>query len=1145
MTTTLNRPDGWHGRNPDGGPRMQCPSCRATITDGQRFCGACGAALATPCPACGVANPAKARYCAQCGAGLAASILTGPPKPEPFTSAPGSDLPSAEHRQLSILFCDLVESTALSGRLDAEDLRAVLGAYHRCCAETISRAGGYVAKYMGDGVLAYFGYPRAHENNAEQSVRAALALVEAVGKLRPPVGRDFQPLGDGAASDGLQVRVGIATGRVVVGDLIGEGIAQERMVVGQTPNLAARLKELANPGEVVISDATRKLLGGLFEYRDLGATLLKGFTGPVPAFQVLWPSQFQSRFDARHEGGLAPLCDRTQELALLLDLWNQSKAGSGHAVLITGEPGIGKSRLVAALLQATASTPHFCLRCYGSQHYEHSAFHPILANFQHRAGFAHKDTPEEKLAKLEALLGRSDATEEEIALAADLLSLPYPGCARLAGLNPQRRHEKTLEAFMRPIERLTAQRPVLIVWEDVHWVDPSSLEVIKLRIERIARQRVMVVLTARPGFAAPWLERGDVTLMPLTRLGSNDAASLIGSVTEGKPLPDDLLAQIVARSDGVPLFIEELTKSILESGLLRDEGGRYVATAPDARAAIPATLHDSLTARLDRLAPWRDVVQIGAALGREFAFDLLRAIADLPDPRLRKALDQLVRSELVFCRGAPPDAVYVFKHALVQDTASQMMLRGERQQLHARIVAVLESQFAEIVLTQPERVGQHCVEAALFDKAIRYWLTASRHALARSTTQEAVALLRKGLGLLPQVADEARREQLELDLQIALGQALGAAEGYAATEADEAYSRARELCSRIGRPRQLVPVFYGQFLLHIHRLDMAWVRKHGEEACRLGDANDDPVLQWLGGRMCGSLLSQTGEFAAARPHLERSVMLSEFVDQESAGTLPPEGPKVGVLFHLCRVLCCLGYLDQARQRLNELMIEARARPTFALFLGLSGACILDWCVRSVAGECLERADELLSISIEQGLAQGRAWANLFRGRAIAVMGSPSEAIPLLTSGLANYRALGIVVGLPMFLTSLAEAYGLAGQPEAGLERLAEAEQVARTTESQWPLAETLRLRGSLLRDGEDFAAAEESFLASLDLARQQEARLWELRTATSLADLWRARGRGDEARELLAPIVAWFSEGADLKVVRQARELLSGEPAAR
>jgi class 3 adenylate cyclase len=572
----------------------------------------------------------------------------------------------AERRQLTVMFCDLVGSTALSARLDPEDLRAVIGAYHRCVAKVIGRGGGFVAKYMGDGVLAYFGYPRADEHDAERAVRAALKLVGKVAGLNT------------VAAAPLQLRVGIATGLVVVGDLVGSGEAQERGVVGETPNLAARLQALAEPGVVVIAPSTRRLTRGLFEYVDLGAVELKGLNPPVAVSRVLRASPAESRFEALHGRDLTPLVGRDEELALLTRRWQHAKAGEGRVVALIGEPGIGKSRLAQAMLQQPAGDPRTRLRYFCSPHHQASALHPFITQLEHAAGFNRVDLPEARLAKLEALLARSNAGAEEIGFIAERMSVPTGDKYRLPDLTPQRRKEKTFEALLAQLPRLAAQQPVLMLFEDAHWIDPTSLELLTLTVARAAQLPLLLLVTARPEFTPPWPAEAHVTTHALARLSRREGMTLVERSAGGKALPAEILEQILARTDGVPLFLEELTKTIIESGLLSEEDGHYALDGALPPLAIPTTLHDSLMARLDRLAPVREVAQIGAAIGREFSYRLLSAVAQQPDDWLKEALDRLVRAELVFGRGEVPEAVYSFKHALVQEAAYASLLRERR-----------------------------------------------------------------------------------------------------------------------------------------------------------------------------------------------------------------------------------------------------------------------------------------------------------------------------------------------------------------------------------------------------------------------------------------------------------------------------------
>ena len=742
---------------------------------------------------------------------LAAIAALGAAVPA-VTVTPGSgDAPApavAERRQLTVMFCDLVGSTALSARLDPEDLRAVIGAYHRCVAKVIGRGGGFVAKYMGDGVLAYFGYPRADEHDAERAVRAGLQLVEKVAGL------------DTVAALPLQVRIGIATGLVVVGDLIGQGAAQEQAVVGETPNLAARLQALAEPGTVVIAPSTRRLTGGLFEYADLGAVELKGLGAPVMASRVVRGSAAESRFEALRGRELTALVGRDEELALLQRRWQQAKAGEGRVVVLIGEPGIGKSRLAQAMLQQVAGEPYTRLRYFCSPHHQASALHPFTTQLEHAAGFSREDMAEARLAKLEALLARSNAGAEEIGLIAERMSIPTGDKYRLPDLTPQRRKEKTIEALLAQMTRLAARQPVLMLFEDAHWIDPTSLELLTLTVARAPQLPLLLLATARPEFTPPWPGEAYVTTQALARLGRREGATLVKRSAGGKALPVEILEQILARTDGVPLFLEELTKTIIESGLLREENGHYALDGALPPRAIPTTLHDSLMARLDRLAPVREIAQIGAAIGREFSYPLLSTVAQQPDDRLQEALDRLVRAELVFGRGEPPEAVYTFKHALVQEAAYASLLRERRRQLHARIAQALERAFPEVAETQPELVAHHYAAAGLAAVAIDYYRRAAERAMAASANAEAIAHLTKGLELIDSLPKSAERISREIDFRLALGDPLVAIRGWASVEAQAAYTRARELCAGAGDTPELFRSLMGLWMYHLRRPDM-------------------------------------------------------------------------------------------------------------------------------------------------------------------------------------------------------------------------------------------------------------------------------------------------------------------------------------
>jgi class 3 adenylate cyclase/tetratricopeptide (TPR) repeat protein len=901
----------------------------------------------------------------------------------------------AERRQLTVLFCDLVGSTELSARLDPEDLREVMRAYQAACADVVCRLEGHVARFLGDGVLAYFGWPRAHEDDAERALRAGLQLVQDVARLEPGAGVR------------LQARVGVATGHVVVGDLIGEGISDKDAVSGDTPNLAARLQAVAAPGSVVISPSTRRLVGGLFELTDLGPQRLKGFAEPLSAWQVEGQGRAEGRFEARQTAGLTPLVGREEEIALLLRRWRQAREGEGQIVLLSGEPGIGKSRLVREVRERLAEEPHIRLPCQCSPHHTTSPLHPMIEQLERAVGFERDDAPEARLDKLETPLARgTERLDEAVPLIAAQLGLPTEDRYPPLDLTPQRQKQRTLEVLVDQLERLAAEQPVLLTYEDVHWIDPTTLELLGFAVERIQRLSVLCVVTFRPEFIPPWSGQPHVSTVALTRLGRREGAALVKRVAHEKVLPAEVSAQIVAKADGVPLFVEELTKAVLESGLLADAGDHYELGGPLPPLAIPATLHDSLLARLDRLAPVREVAQIGAAIGREFSHALLAAVADWPEDQLRGALDQLVSSELVFRRGDPPETTYSFKHALVQDAAYGTLLKSRRQHLHARIAQALEEQFPEMVENEPELLAHHCAQAGLADRAAAYWHQAAQLALARSAAAEAVAQLSRGLDLLQNLPDGPERDRRELDLQIAMGGASLAAKGWGAPETGRAYARARELCERLGEMRQLFPVLWGLTVFHINRGEPSAGRGVAEEMLRLAEGQDDVAVPIASHRALSAALYHLGEFASTRAHLERVLT---FCDPPS--NRPP--PSVFAVDHRAMALSflppthlALGYPDQGRARSREALAYARqlAHP-HSLALVLSRTCHFH-CVARDWEAVLARTEALMALSIEHGFVHYRAMGDLYRGGALAELGQAREALALCDQALADLGSGG-------------------------------------------------------------------------------------------------------------------------------------------
>jgi class 3 adenylate cyclase/tetratricopeptide (TPR) repeat protein len=1050
------------------------------------------------------------------------------------TPASGPKVDAAERRQLNVMFCDLVGSTALAARLDPEDMRGIIAAYHKCCASRIEHNGGFVAKYMGDGVLAYFGYPQAHEHDAERAVRSGLAIVETMPKLQTPAGAP------------LHVRVGIATGIVVVGDLLGSGEARERGVVGDTPNLAARLQGIAAPDSVVIAEGTRKLLGDLFELVDLGPQDLKGVTGPTRAYAALRESSQESRFEALHKGGLTALVGREEESELLLRRWGKAKAGDGHVVLLSGEAGIGKSRLTAALLQRLLDEPHIRMRYFCSPQHTDSALYPIIAHMERAAGLAREDDAKARLDKLDVLLAKSSTSPEDAALLADMLSLPSDGCYSAVDLAPQQRRQKTLEALTAQIEAIARETPVLMIFEDAHWADPSSLEVLGRLMDKIDSMRVLLFVTFRPEFAAPWVGRPHVTALTINRLAPREVVALIEQVAGNRRLPADIRQDIVERADGIPLFVEEMTKAVLEA----EDGGataRVIAAVPSPALTVPASLYASLMARLDRLGSAKVIAQVGAAIGREFSHALLAPVARLPEPELNSALGRLLHSGLLSRQGTPPDATYLFKHALVQDAAYGALLREPRRALHARIAEVLDREFPEIAESRPELLARHCAEAGQLERAAQLWGAAGRQSLARSALVEAVEQLRRALALIGPSpgTPELRRE--ETNLQISLMTALYSVEGYSATETKEALERTRALLARaeaLGEPPDnplaIFALLDGLWSVNYFTFDGRAIIELSDQYLALAEQQEKVEVRMAANFNMGLALSATGTPEGARVYFDRMVALYPAAQPSTLIAFLGWDCRFAGLSDRALCLWLVGRPDAALTDCEEALVGARSSEHVASLLMTIPTTMFVQLVCGRYDATIALADELETLCKESKLASLAFEPRLMRGAVSALIGSASSAVETIASAETDVRSAGTTLGSPSTKISLAIAHARLGQFDLARERVREGlDHIERTRETMLE-AEVYRVAGeiALLTPDHDTTDAELSFERALKIARAQQARSLELRAATSLARLWREQGKLAQAHDLLAPVYGWFTEGFDTLDLKEAKALL-------
>jgi class 3 adenylate cyclase/predicted ATPase len=1059
-----------------------------------------------------------------------ASAKTSAPDAAPPIEGTAKD--AAERRQVTVMFSDLVGSTALSARMDPEDLREVISAYQKCVAETVGHFGGFVAKYMGDGVLVYFGYPQAHEDDAERAVRAGLELVAAVSALKSPAS--------------LQTRVGIATGLVVVGDLIGAGAAQEQAIVGETPNLAARLQGIAEPNKVVIAEATRRLLGNLFELEDLGGKDLKGIAGPVRAWAALRASSVESRFEALHATGLTALVGREEELELLLRRWSRAKTGEGQVVLLSGEGGIGKSRLTAALLEHLATEPHTRLRYFCSPQHTDSALYSIIGQMERAAGLGYDDKPQAKLDKLDAVLARTSTSPEDAALFAEMLSLPNDGRYPALALTPEQCRQRTLQALTSQVAGLASQQPVLMIFEDAQWTDPTSLEAFGRTVDRIKTLPVLLIVTFRPEFNPPWLGQSRVTSVTLNRLGEREAAAIIARLVGNKELPADVMAEIVERTDGIPLFVEEMTKAVLEAGS-EGEARRMAAAVPSPALAVPASLHASLMARLDRLGPAKEMAQIGAAIGRGFSHALLAAVARKPEAELSAALERLIAAGLLSRQGVPPHATYMFKQALVQDAAYGTLLREPRRALHARIAETLESQFAEVTERQPELLARHCTEAGLIEKAAGLWGKAGQRSLQRSALIEAAAQFTRALDQIATLppTPALRREQIKL--QVALITPLIHVKGFAAPQTKAAAERARlliEQAEALGEPPEdpllLFSVLYGFWTANYVAFNGDVQRELAAQFLALAEKQGATATLMIGHRLMGLSLLFWGDIAESQAHFDRAIALYDPAEQRPLATRFGVDSGVSALSFRSWAQWLLGYPDAALADSDQAISDARE-------IGQAASLMYALCVAGLtpilcgsyaAANAL--ADELIPLADEKGALLWKAFGMINQGCVLALTGRASHAVQIITAGITAFRSTGATALMPFCLPYLARTYAELGQFDDAWRCIGEAMTAVETTKERWTEAEIHRIAGEIALKSPvpDAAKAETYFECALAVARQQQAKSWELRTAMSMARLWRDQGKRDEARNLLAPVYGWFTEGFDTLELKEAKALL-------
>lgn len=1046
------------------------------------------------------------------------------------TEYPESD--TAELRQLTVMFCDLVDSTTLSSQLDAEEFREIVRSYQQTSAKTIKPYEGYIAQYLGDGILVYFGYPQAHEDSAQRAVYAGLKITQAIETLNSHLERD--------KGIRLAVRIGIHSGMVVVGEIGGSSSRHEKLAFGETPNIAARLQSLARPNQVLVSESTRRLVLGTFDLENLGAHELKGISEPMSVYDVNEVQSDLSRFEARTTIGLTPLVGREEEMSLLLRRWNIAKEGEGQIILLSGEAGIGKSRLAQTLLNTVFQEQHTRLRYQSSPYHINTAFYPLVVQLERAAQLTRDDSPEQKLNKLEELLSQSSTNVHEIApLFAAMLSIPINDRYPPLNLSPQRQKAYTIEALVDQMESLALDNPALMVFEDAHWSDPTSIEVLDAVVYRALDMQVLVVITYRPEFEAPWTKDSHVTTLTLNRLSRSQCTTMVEMITADKTIPNTILDQIASKTDGVPLFVEELTRSFLETEFIKEKHNRYELKDPLPPLAIPSTLKDSLMSRLDRLASVKEIAQIGAVIGREFSYELMSILAPFQESELESALNKFVDSNLVFRRGQPPKANYFFKHALVQEAAYGSLLKTKRRLLHARIAKILEERFPETAENEPELLAHHYTAANNTQQAIPFWMKAGSEAYLRSANQESISHYQQALSLLQKLPEGTERTHQELICFMSLGLAYSAVLGYTVVEVEQSFGKAYKLCQELGDNNpQLFPVLYGLFQFNWVSGKFEMAKQFGEQMLEIAKSVDDSSLRLVAEGSLGCVCWHIALLEEAEQHLNKALSLYE--RDLHAPLIAEYNQDFGVmsLTFLGVGLCWLGYNDKAVKAVKngKSMADDLKHPISQCTLLAIGLQV--FIMSGDLDTVLSWAEECIALSAEQGFPHWLAMAKMDKGWALGKKGHTKDGLDYIRQGIKEFDAIGAGVYLGGWRCYLAETQLAHGQPGEALvsadKGLALVRQKAEYTVESYAFSCKGKSLVALKRSEE----AEVCFRQAIESARKRNMKLFELRAATGLARLWKKKGRIDEARDLLSPIYYWFTEGFDTYNLLEAKALL-------
>lgn len=1080
---------------------MLCEKCGFENPKGMRFCGQCATPLKVSCSSCGFANPFDFEFCGQCATGLGQTPNTVSQSAPPVHTTKQQN---AERRQLTVLFCDIIGSSALSERIDPEELRDIMRDYRNACNEIVSQYDGYVAQYLGDGVLVYFGFPHAHEDDAQRAAFAALEIIKRIPEHTYPVqhGDDVQ----------LAVRIGIHTGLVVVGEIGGGD--KRSMALGETPNIAARVQEYAKENVIVISENTHQLLSGRFDCQPLGTHTLKGFTHPFSLFQVEQVRGNKNRSTKNNRPTHATLVGRDQETSLISERLNQARKGVGQIVLLSGEPGLGKTRMVQMVCEKVDKDNCLFLDCYGAPYYKNSFLYPVMDMVRRIIGLTEDSTPQAQITRIEqtvATLGMEPQTVTPIL--AELLSIPFPEKNLATNVDknstPQQKKQKIFDVLINLLQALAQQRFILLVVEDLQWVDPSTIELLSRLVDKPGLTNLFALITFRSDFTPPWKNRASLTQITLNRLTQKQSGSMIKQLCRKKLLPVEVFTEIISKTDGIPFFVEELTNAVLRSSLLVEKEKHFELSRNMSQLGIPSTLQDSLMSRLDDLGDDKELAQLSSTLGREFTYELLHAAAMQSESSLRSSMARLIDADLFFQNGQPPKSHYRFQHALIREAAYHSLLKRTRQKYHQRISTLINEQFPQIVADNPEILAHHYTEAGNNEDALHHWLSAGRYAIQRSANTEAVAHLSKGIELIKKMPDSPQLNMRELSLQTNLGLATMMSTGYAAPEVEKAYARAYNLCRNIADSKTVFPVLCGLWEFYIVRAELEEAYKLAEELQQSAEQANVPEFLLEAKRALGTTLFWKGHFTEALQNFEINIE-SPTAQQTPQSRLVAysQDAQVASLANGACILWLLGKTDEALARSQAALDLAKqlAHPfsqAYALhFMGtLSQLC-------GDHKATYRHADAQIALSETYGFSFWTATGHMLKAWSESIEQPADDVCERFQQALNDYEKSGNRLARSYFQALLAELFQSAGQIDKARQTIESALRETAFTGEGFFTADLLRIRGELVivKNTDDTSLAEQYLNDSLAIAKQQGAIALALRTEASLSKLQKITG---------------------------------------